>query len=142
MTGDASCEPQGEISAYFLTGLRQDMRNELASHITSEKKITQDIGCRALRRIKRTAETEADLLADYVQKAITKAVEEETARQMKKQRTLPMDAGCLVPNSGRGPAFAAPAISLGNTGGAVANACSLEPPMPRQPQTSAATSVK
>ena len=142
MTGDASCEPQSEKSADFLTELHQGMRNELASHVTREKKSTQDIGRRALRRIKRTAEIEADLLADYVQKAIARAVEEETARHMKKRRTFPMDAGSLVPNSGRDPAFVAPAISRASTGGAVTNARSLESPMPRQPQTSATTSVK
>ena len=70
MAGDASCEFLGDASGLLLADMRQDMRNELATRVDKGKKSVQDIGRKALQRIKRAAEIEADMLKECTQNAV------------------------------------------------------------------------
>ena len=114
MAGDASCKFLGGASGRLLAEMRQDMRNELATRVGKSKKRVQDIGRKALQRIKRAAEIEADMLKECTQNAVASAVEEEVARLMKKRRLLPVDTCCdaLV----HGPTPAAPKSLQANDG--------------------------
>ena len=94
MAGDASYKFIGDASGLLLADMRQDMRNELATRVDKGKKSVQDIGRKALQRIKRAAEIEADMLKECTQNAVAIAVEKEVARLMKKRRLLPVDTCC------------------------------------------------